>query len=303
LVYDEASMTKQQHSLLNRGPDRPWSKALDEPRWVDEPDDVPQPVITSPPPPVVIPPPPPVQPTHIHKQDKCDDVPISELVTAIIVNFKTKNLLKCVYKTFRAFYPTVPMIIVDNHSGDSSVELVQALGMRPHVKTIFMDKNVGHGPAMNRAIQQSDTPYVFTLDTDTEVITGGFLQKMVKLMRADDTLYALGWKRWVDRISGVPLEWHTEKQPAERFIAYVHPSAGLYRVSMYHTLAQFFHHGAPCLNNMREANKRELKVEAFPIRDYVTHLEAGTRRMYSGRWDPTDKTPKKKWNAKDRYPI
>ena len=122
-------------------------------------------------------------------------------------------------------------------------------------------------------------------------------------MRADDNLYAIGWKRWVDRVSGVPKEWHTDKHPPEKFIPYIHPSAGLYRISMFHTLTPFIYHGAPCLDNMREASKRGLTVKSFPIRDYVTHLKAGTRRMYSGRWDPTERTKRKKWNAKDKYPI
>ena len=156
---------------------------------------------------------------------------------------------------------------------------------------------------MHKAIHAVETPYVFTLDTDTETFRGGFLQQMVTLMKADDTLYALGWLRWVDKISGVPLEWHIKKQPPGKFIAYIHPSSGLYRVSLYHTLAPFFHHGAPCLDNMRAATLRGLRVSSFPISDYVKHLKAGTRRMYSGRWDPTEKTPRKPWRAKDDYPI
>jgi len=224
-------------------------------------------------------------------------------VTAVIVNFNTQTLLKRAYKSFRGFYPGVPIIIVDNGSNDASAILVKELAGKPNVSTILFDHNVGHGPAMDKAIRAIDTPYVFTLDTDTETIAGGFLQQMVNLMKGNDNLYAIGWLRWVDKFSGVPLEWHIEKQPPERFIAYIHPSSGLYRVSMYHTLAPFFHHGAPCLDNMREASRRELLVSSFPIHDYVKHLKAGTRRMYDGQWDPTSKSLRKEWRAKDDFPI
>lgn len=224
-------------------------------------------------------------------------------VTVVIVNFKTKGLLKTAYRTFRQFYPNIRVILVDNHSEDASTEYVKEVGGRPNNTAILMDHNVGHGPAMNKAIRQVDTPYVFTLDTDTETLKGGFLEAMIARMKADDKLYAVGWKRWVDKLSGVPKEWHLETPPSNRFVAYIHPSAALYRVAMYHTLTPFFHHGAPCLDNMKEAARRKLKVESFPIRDYVKHLRAGTRRMYDGRWDPTERTPKKPWKARADYPI
>ena len=220
-----------------------------------------------------------------------------------IVNFKTKQLLRRAYRSFRKFYPNVRVIIVDNGSMDASRELVKEVGARPHNSFILFNKNIGHGPAMHRAIQKVETPYVFTLDTDTETLKGGFLEAMVKQMKGDNKLYALGWRRWVDRTSGVPREWHTENPPSRKFVSYVHPSAALYRMSMYHTLQPFFHHGAPCLSNMVRAEKRGLKTLPFPIRDYVKHLKAGTRRMYGGRWDPTSKTPKGKWREKDQYPI
>ena len=228
---------------------------------------------------------------------------IAKQVTVVIVNFKTKRLLACAYKSFRKFYPTVRMIFVDSGSMDESRELVKEIGGRAYNSFILFSTNVGHGPAMHQAIQEVDTPFVLTLDTDTETFKKGFLEKMVRQMKANDNLYALGWKRWVDRLSGVPLVWFTEKQPSERFVAYIHPSAGLYRMSMYRTLNGFVHHGAPCLHNMNDAVKRGFELQAFPISDYVKHLKAGTRRMYGGRWDPTNKTPRKKWKARDSYPI
>ena len=57
------------------------------------------------------------------------------------------------------------------------------------------------------------------------------------------------------------------------------------------------------MNNMLDARKKGLKVQSFPIRDYVKHLKAGTRRMYGGRWDPKSSTPKGKWKEKANYPI
>ena len=46
-----------------------------------------------------------------------------------------------------------------------------------------------------------------------------------------------------------------------------------------------------------------LKVVAFPVGDYVEHLVAGTRRMWSGRWDPKPGESAGPWKEKGNWPI
>ena len=51
---------------------------------------------------------------------KVQDGPLD--ITAVVVNFQTEHLIKQAVRTFRKNYPTVPLVIVDNHSTDGSRE-------------------------------------------------------------------------------------------------------------------------------------------------------------------------------------
>lgn len=222
-------------------------------------------------------------------------------VTAVIINFKTIDLTRDAVQTFRKAYPELPMILVDNGSQDASTQLVRKFGKRDNIMAIMNQENRGHGVAINQAIERVTTKYVFLMDSDCVVKNGDFLQKMIELLK-EENLYATGWLRWVDKLSGVPREWHLKTPPSNRFIPYIHPAASLYSVGVFRQLPAAEHHGAPLLANMREAAARGLKVKAFPIFNYVTHLIAGTRRMFGGHWDGTDKKPSE-WRKGSRYPI
>jgi hypothetical protein len=54
---------------------------------------------------------------------------------------------------------------------------------------------------------------------------------------------------------------------------------------------------------MYDAKLRGYHVENFPIDRYVTHLVAGTRRLYKGHWNPGDKKPTEQWNPDAKIPI
>lgn len=227
-------------------------------------------------------------------------------VTIIITNYKTLHLTRQCLTTLLKHYPHTPVVLIDNHSQDESTGYVKRAARRySNVEALLIGpRTIGHGPAMHKAITQcTDTPFVFTLDSDCIVHKGGFLEQMRLKLLEDPNLYALGWLRHVDKHSGVPLEWHSKRPPKGRFCAYIHPSAMMLRKSVYMELPSFFNHGAPCLQNMREAEARGYGLEAFPIREYVEHLKAGTRRMYNGKWDPTDEDTPRPWSPKASFPI
>ncbi len=224
-------------------------------------------------------------------------------VTAVMVNYKTLHLAKAAYTSFRKHYPGVPLIAVDNGSADESAGYVKGLNGN-NTRVMMHAKNIGHGPAMHLAINMISTEYVFTLDSDSEVLTGSFLQEMVARLDANDNLYALGWLRWVDRCSGVPLSWFVDSPPkSPQFVPYVHPYAGMYRRAMYVQMRPFQHHGAPCLNNMIDAQAKGLATEGYDLAGHVKHWTAGTRRMYAGRWDLRDGEQPGPWKSNQNFPI
>lgn len=221
------------------------------------------------------------------------------LVTCIIVNFKTAKLTETALTTFVLQYPFVSVLLVDNGSDDDSANYVRMASESFNTVTaILHDANIGHGPAMHRAILQATTRYVFTLDSDCVVEEGGFLERMIKDFQSDDGLYALGWLRKVDPLIGVPVP-----DRMTNYLEYIHPSAALYDREKYLQLAPFSHSGAPCTDNMRGAKKVGFRVQSFPIEKYIEHLKAGTRRMYKGKWNPKQDEEAGAWKKEGNWPI
>jgi len=231
---------------------------------------------------------------------------LADRITTIIVNYKTATLTKACYNTFRAAYSTLPIILIDNFSRDDSTKYIKSIGKSdPLTTSIFHSTNLGHGPAMNVAIKSIRTPFVFTLDSDCEILKGGVIEAMMQKMDTNANLYAIGWLRWVDKRTGVPYSWHTKPKPPKTpyFNAYIHPYAAIYRLSMYRQLRPFFDHGAPCLHNMIDAVDRRFDLESFKLEPYVKHHIAGTRRMFKDYWHPKDDEAPKPWVAKGNHPI
>jgi len=230
--------------------------------------------------------------------------PLAYGVTAIIVNFKTRDLTRGALKSLQSFYPDLPVVLVDNGSDDASTKFIRSAGEHEGITAVLHKRNLGHGPALDDALSRVATAHAFLMDSDCVVQRGGFLEEMQALFTVDPLLYAAGWLRWVDRKTGVPLEWHVEQPPAKQFVRYAHPAALLLDVAKYHTLAPFAHHGAPALFNMLSAEAHGYHLAAYPVLEhYIEHLEAGTRRLYDGAWNPGDQQPARKWSAQDHYPI
>lgn len=206
------------------------------------------------------------------------------LVTAITVNFKTPELLYDCVTTFNRLYPDVTHIIVDNGGcRDSLNTTIDLFGMFEPVKVILNATNIGHGPAINKAIHQVMTPYVFLLDSDTRTERKGFLEKMLELFEDDASLFATGMLRYVN-LNGVK---------ANEGIPYIHPHACLMDVVKFRQVRPFTGRGAPALHSMKDAAANGWPVVAFPVEDYIWHKVAGTRGMFGGKFKPaTDEKPR-----------
>jgi glycosyltransferase involved in cell wall biosynthesis len=229
---------------------------------------------------------------------------MKSLTTAVIVGFNTQKLTDQAVRSLRTLYLELPMIVVDNGSQDGSIASLAKLAKECKITPLYNKVNIGHGPALHQAILLADTPLILMFDSDCVANRAGFIEAMWAQLEADELMYATGWKRWVDRISGVPLEWFVSTPPdLTQFCPYVHPCCGLYKRSTYLKLPPAIHHGAPLLENMRAAVDQGYRLGEFAFSEYVTHLVAGTRRRYSGRWDPSAHEKPGHWNANDRHPI
>jgi len=224
----------------------------------------------------------------------------------VTVNYKTEHLLRAAVESFRAFYPAVPMVVLDNGSADGSTEYVSRIGVTDKLATVVLnEENQGHGPALHHCIANLvQTPYVLTFDSDCKVVRGGFIEQMLSAFQADEKLYAIGWLRYVN-VDGVAFEWHVPPPETKaQFCPYVHPSCGLYARDKYMALRNgFIDHGAPAVNNMRDAMAAGYHLQDFPVAAFVEHWVAGTRRMFGGHWHPSGGAKPQPWNARQTFPI
>jgi glycosyltransferase involved in cell wall biosynthesis len=207
-------------------------------------------------------------------------------ITVLIVNYKTRDLTRRAIESFRQQYADVPLILIDNGSQDESTDFLREMEQRDSkVSVLINEHNRYHGPAMNQGITSAKTPYVFTLDSDAEVVAGGFLEQMADLF-LDPQLYALGDLRYKNRFGYtygyVTSDGYTSRAHPEnrRRIPYAHPYAMLLDRAKYQRLHPFVHHGAPCIKNMRDAKKVGYLVRHFPIVRFVLHHFEGTSAQH-----------------------
>lgn len=195
-------------------------------------------------------------------------------ITTLIVNYKTLDLVRGCVQSFRAYYAQAPLLLIDNGSIDDSTEYIRHLAnTMPQVQCLLNSRNLFHGPALDQGIRHCTTPYVFLLDSDCIILRTGFLEQMRQVLEQSGA-YAVGRLQTKNRFGYdvPPGTWGA--------IPYGDPHALLLRKSSYLMLPPFAHHGAPGLQNMRQAWRRQQRVMAFPIQQFVQHLGRGTCSRY-----------------------
>lgn len=102
-------------------------------------------------------------------------------ISIVIVSFNVERLLKeCIESIYReTTESTFDIWVVDNHSHDSSVQMLK--NHFPQVHLIENDRNVGFPKANNQAIVQNTSDYILLLNPDT-IIQDRAIDKMVRFM-------------------------------------------------------------------------------------------------------------------------
>lgn len=101
-------------------------------------------------------------------------------ITIVIPNYNGKKFLKPCLDSLQGQLGTkAQILLVDNGSGDGSLELMRA--QYPDVRVLELQENTGFCHAVNVGIQESDTQYVILLNNDTEV-KSGFIDALLRVM-------------------------------------------------------------------------------------------------------------------------
>ena len=196
-------------------------------------------------------------------------------VSAVIINYRTPDLALRAARSLRSFYTALPLLLIDNGSHDSSEEVLRAFA-RGNSELLLNERNMHHGPAMDQALRRLATGFVLFLDSDTEVLRAGLIERMQAALLERPQGYAAGKKIWMNRRGfDVPETAHGD--------SYIRPICMLLRRSMYFTLPHFERHGAPCLANMRAASARGLELIDFPVEEFIHHEGRGTASRHGYR--------------------
>ena len=93
-------------------------------------------------------------------------------ITVIIPNYNGIKFLKGCLEALDAQEnsPGHRVLVVDNGSGDGSLELLEE--QFPQIPVIALPRNTGFCHAVNVGIEASDTPYIILLNNDTKVYPG-----------------------------------------------------------------------------------------------------------------------------------
>ena len=151
-------------------------------------------------------------------------------VTVIIPHWNGEDFLRrCLVSLSKTTYPALEILVIDNHSTDNSVAMVQR--EFSDVRLVQSDKNLGYVGGCNLGIQSSDSPFFVLLNNDTEVTpewldvpmqmiledpnVAGVQPKLRSLLNKDYFDYCGGAGGELD-IFGYPLTWgrvfnHIEK--------------------------------------------------------------------------------------------
>jgi len=116
------------------------------------------------------------------------------VLSIIIVNWNNKDILRdCLNSIYHTHNVSkYEIIVVDNHSGDGSVELVK--GEFPDVVLLENDENLGFSRANNRAIKIAGGNYILLLNNDTVVSNTYCFDRMIELMEKNPQVGILGCK-------------------------------------------------------------------------------------------------------------
>lgn len=115
------------------------------------------------------------------------------MLTILIVNYKTRGLLKQSLKGIAQFPPMRPfeIVVVDNGSADGSVELVRE--QFPQVHLVASPLNNGYARGTNLGLKEAKGDQVLLLNTDI-VVREGVLEKLCAYLDAHPDVGGLGPK-------------------------------------------------------------------------------------------------------------
>lgn len=122
----------------------------------------------------------------VHRKRRLRDTVDADRVTVVIANWNTEAYLRVALRALQMFTsPEVRVVVVDNASSDASSALLDSLH---DVTVVRLERNIGHGLALDTGIQAAGTEYVLVLDVDAFPIDPNWVDAVIDPLRQGCTL-------------------------------------------------------------------------------------------------------------------
>lgn len=135
----------------------------------------------------------------------------SELVSIVIVNYNTKDILRECLSNLQNKYSPLQLIVVDNNSSDGSPQMVE--NNFPDVVLIPLEQNVGLAAGNNLGLETAKGKYVLFMGSDAFPEEGSIATLVEYMNRNDDVGISVGEVRLrsgvrdKDTHRGFPTPW------------------------------------------------------------------------------------------------
>lgn len=196
-------------------------------------------------------------------------------VTILICQRKTFEVTRLCIESILRFYPDINILVVDGDSQDESTLYLRYKALTEPNFRVYerIGMRHSHGESLDDAIRNHiRTTYFLTMDNDTIVSRGGFVEDFLQAFKNNPKAYGVGSMMLVSRKNygcGTPED---EKD----ILRYPHPSCAMFHRETYLTLVPFNDGGAPLAHNIIDSEQRGLEVVAHPTDNFVQHLSGNS---------------------------
>lgn len=110
---------------------------------------------------------------------------MKQLVSVVVPVYNAeKNLSKCIESLLAQTYEDIEIILVDDESKDSSLNICEAYAARDSRIVVLQQKNAGCGEARNTGIAKAQGAYVATVDSD-DWVEPDYIEAMMSVALKD----------------------------------------------------------------------------------------------------------------------
>ncbi|MTV39971.1 O-linked N-acetylglucosamine transferase family protein [Duganella radicis] len=214
---------------------------------------------------------------HPSEQAQAEPVRIDQ-IPVVTVSYNSPDLIEALLRTFRQFYSN-RVYVIDGSNPDVAEQIRAITDRHDNVEFIPFGYNIHHGPGLAWAINHLGlSGEVLFLDSDVEIIQGGFLESLHSALRPG--MYGVGSIQPVNEAG---------YDRADGNVRYLHPACMLTNIEVVRQWPMPIKHGAPMIAAMlaiHQAGQHQLidsldwVKEDFapkpPKRNYIKHDWQGT---------------------------